>query len=129
MSSVDSRPLLNVARLLAVVNLAVVVVLFLTAGKLIQENQLLDVHGYGAIVLHVTSGGLLLALLALAWQSKRGWWAPGLAVVLFAYSFLQAYLGKGMTLYLHIPGALLVAALSVWLAAWLFAPRARNSAG
>lgn len=122
MSSVDTR-LRLVATCLAVVNVAVVTVLFLTAGKLVQEGQLEDVHGYAAIALHVSSGALSLALLALAWRTKTGAWAAGFAVVLFVYSFLQAYLGKGMTLYLHIPGALLVAALSIWLTAWLFARR------
>lgn len=114
---------LIVSRCLAVVNVGVVIVLFLTAGKLIQEGLLLDVHGYAAIALHVSSGLLCLALGAVASQTKRGWWAPGCAAVLFGYSFLQAYLGKGMTLYLHIPGALLVAALSVWLTVWLFVRR------
>lgn len=122
MSSVDTR-LRLVATCLGVVNVAVVTVLFLTAGKLVQEGQLEDVHGYAAIALHVSSGALSLALLALAWRTKTGAWAAGFAVVLFVYSFLQAYLGKGMTLYLHIPGALLVAALSIWLTAWLFARR------
>jgi hypothetical protein len=120
----QSALLLNVARVFAVLNVAVVIVLFLTAGKLIQEGLLLDVHGYAAIALHVSSGVLTLALLAFAWRTKRGWWAAGLAAVLFAYSFLQAYLGKGFTLYLHIPGALLVAALSIWVTAWLFDRRA-----
>lgn len=122
MSSVDTR-LRLVATCLAVVNVAVVIVLFLTAGTLVQEGRLLDVHGYAAIALHVSSGVLSLALLALAWRTKAGGWAAGFAVVLFVYSFVQAYLGKTMTLYVHIPGALLVAAVSIWLTAWLFGRR------
>ncbi|CAN5278338.1 hypothetical protein BH11ACT7_BH11ACT7_14450 [soil metagenome] len=111
---------LIVSRVLAVVNVAVVTVLFLTAGKVVQEGQLLDVHGSAAIALHVSSGLLTLALVGLAREAHARWWAPACAFVLFGYSFVQAYLGEGMTLYMHIPGALLVAALSVWLAAWLF---------
>jgi type IV secretory pathway TraG/TraD family ATPase VirD4 len=118
-----SSALLTVSRCLAVANVGVVIVLFLTAGTLIQEGRLEGIHGYAAIALHVSSGFLALALAASAWQTKQGWWAPAWAVVLFAYSFVQAYLGEVMTLYLHIPGALLVAALSVWLAVWLFVRR------
>ena len=130
MSSVASRPQsalwLTLSRVLAVVNVGVVVVLFLTAGVLVQEGRLEDIHGYAAIALHVSSGALSLALLALAWRTKDGWWAAGSAIVLFAYTFLQAYLGKGVTLDLHIPGALLVTAASVWLTAWLFVRRGQD---
>ena len=132
MSSVATRSQpalwLTMSRLVAVANVGVVVVLFLTAGVLVQEGRLEDIHGYAAIALHVSSGALSLALLALAWRTKDGWWAAGLAVVLFAYTFVQAYLGKGVTLDLHIPGALLTAALSIWLTAWLFVrPRRTTS--
>jgi apolipoprotein N-acyltransferase len=102
---------------------AVVAVSFITAGQLIQRQHLVDVHGYAAIALHVSSGVLALALIGLAQSTRRGWGAAILAVVLFAYTFLQAYLGEGRTLYLHIPGALLVAGASVWLTAWLFTSR------
>jgi hypothetical protein len=120
---------LNVSRFAAVVNVAVVIVLFLTAGALVQEGRLENVHGYAAIALHVSSGALSLVLAALAWRTKHGWWAAGMAVVLFAYTFVQAYLGKGVTLYLHVPGALLAAALSIWLTAWLFVGRDRTVVG
>ncbi|WP_307786933.1 hypothetical protein [Mycolicibacterium mengxianglii] len=101
----------------------VVVVLFVTAGSVVQVQRFLDIHGYAAIALHVFSGALSLSLLALASQRKHGWWAAGLAVVLFAYSFVQAYLGKTASLYMHIPGSLMVAAASISLAVWLLAQR------
>jgi hypothetical protein len=111
---------LTIARACAVAVLLNVAVLFVTAGMLVQEGSLEEVHGGAAIALHVFTGGLALALLALAAQRRHGWWAASSAVVLFVYTFLQAYLGKGRTLYLHIPGAFLVIIVSVWLAAWLF---------
>ena len=112
---------LRAARGLVVLTVAVVAVLFITAGEFVQKHQLLDVHGAAAIALHVVSGLLALALVGLARQRGSGWWAAGLATALFAYSFVQAYLGKGHTLAIHIPGALLVTAASIWLACWLFA--------
>jgi hypothetical protein len=114
---------LNIAKICAVATLVNVVVLFGTAGMLIQKDQLEDVHGTAAIVLHVLTGALALALIAAAVQRQCAWWPAGLAVLLFAYTFLQAYLGKGRTLYLHIPGALLVVIAAVWLTAWLFVRR------
>lgn len=111
---------ITASRVMAVATLVVVVISFVTAGSLIQYQRALDVHGYAAIALHVTSGGLAVALAALSFERKRSWWAPALAVVLFVYSFVQAYLGTGMTIYLHVPGALAVAVASVWLTAWLF---------
>jgi hypothetical protein len=119
----DSTVWLVVSRCLAVTVVAVVAVLFITAGQLVQSHRLENVHGAAAIALHVASGALALALLALARRRRCEWWAAVLAVALFGYSFVQAYLGKGDTLSAHIPGALLVAAASIWLVCWLFGRR------
>jgi hypothetical protein len=119
--------MLLAARCLAALTLAVVAVLFVTAGELVQAGNLLEVHGGAAIALHVTTGLLTLTLAALARQRGQGWGATAVALALFAYSFLQAYLGEGPTLAIHVPGALLVAGASVWLVFWLFA-RQRSAA-
>ena len=119
--------MLLAARCLSVVTLAIVAVLFVTAGELIQAGSLLEVHGGAAIALHVSSGLLTLALGALARERGQGWGAAVVALVLFVYSFVQAYLGEGATLAIHIPGALLVAVASAWLVFWLFA-RQRSAA-
>ncbi len=115
------------SRGLAALTVAVVAVLFITAGELVQSNQLEDVHGTAAIALHVVSGALAISMLGLARQRRSGWWAAGLATALFGYSFAQAYLGEGPTLAIHIPGALLAAAAPIALCCWLFTrPETRN---
>lgn len=120
MDSISPALWLLLSRIFAVLTVLVVLGSFVTAGLLIQEARALDVHGAAAIALHVTTGLLALSLAGLAMRQRSHWWAPGLAFVLFAYSFLQAWLGKGMTIYLHIPGALLVSVAAVWLTAWVF---------
>ncbi|ANI41630.1 hypothetical protein [Mycolicibacterium vaccae] len=124
MPSADSRPStwpwLLASRVFAVLTVAVVVVLFGTAGRLVQAHQLEDFHGAAAIALHVVSGGLLVALAGLAYERRRGWWAAALACALLVYSFVQAALGESEMLSLHIPGALAVSAATFWLTAWLF---------
>lgn len=116
----SDRSLLIVARGFAVATILVVAALFVTAGALVQAHRFEDIHGASAIVLHVTSGVLALALLVLALRRRIAWPAAAVAVALFAYSFVQAYLGKGFTLGIHIPGALAVAVASTWLVVYLF---------
>lgn len=115
-----TAPWLVFSRFLALATVAVVAVLFVTAGSVIQAGEFLDIHGGAAIALHVVTGVLTVTLAGLARQRRHGWWAAALALGLFAFSFVQAYLGKGHTLSVHVPGALLITAASVWLTVWLF---------
>lgn len=115
-----SRPFLITARVFALATIAVIVVLFGTAGTLVQAGELEDIHGGAAIVLHVVSGGLMVALAGLAYSRRRGWWATVVAGVIFVYSFVQAALGEGATLRYHVPGSLVVVAGTIWLTVWLF---------
>lgn len=117
------RPFLLAARVFALATVLVVFVSFGTAGLLVQEGRAEDVHGYAAIALHVVTGGLLVSLAGLVYAQRRHWWVAIVAAVLFIYTFIQAALGEGATLSLHIPGALLVAAVTVWLTTWLFVMR------
>lgn len=112
--------MLLASRCLALLTVAVVAVLFLTAGALVQAGELIDVHGGAAIALHVVTGLLTVTLAILARQRGQGWWAAGVACALFAYSFVQAYLGSGPTLGIHVPGAMLITVASIWLVFWLF---------
>jgi hypothetical protein len=70
--------------------------------------------------LHVVSGALTVTLILLARQRRYGWPAAVVAAALFVFSFVQAYLGKGFTVGIHIPGALAVAVAATWLAMWVF---------
>lgn len=128
MPSVDqqrsSRPFLLTARFFALATIAVVVALFGTAGALVQAGELKDVHGTAAIVLHVVTGGLTVALAGLAYGRRRGWWSAVVAFVILAFSFVQASLGEGPTLGIHVPGSLVIVIGSVWLTVWLFSASA-----
>lgn len=120
----SSRPFLLTSRFFAVATIVVIVALFGTAGALVQAGELKDVHGTAAIVLHVVTGGLMVALAGLAYSRKRGWWAAVVAFVILTFSFVQASLGEGPTLGIHVPGSLLIVAGTVWLTAWLFSSAA-----
>lgn len=55
------------ARVCAVVTLAVLGVLFVSGGTVVERGDALDVHGAGAVTLHLTT-----CVLALTWCSGRG---------------------------------------------------------
>lgn len=122
----SSKPFLVTARGFALATIAVVVVLFVTAGELVQADALEDLHGGAAIALHVVTAGLTAALAGLAYSRGRGWWAAAVAGLVLVYSFVQAYLGDEGMLNLHIPGALFIVVATVWLTAWLFSPSATD---
>ena len=120
----SSRPFLLTARIFAAATMVVIVALFGTAGALVQAGELKEVHGAAAIVLHVVTGGLTVALAGLAYSRRRGWWSAVVAFVLLAFSFVQASLGEGPTLRLHVPGSLVIVIGTVWLTVWLFSAAA-----
>jgi hypothetical protein len=78
----------------------------------------------GALVLHVVSGLTAVAAIACHRVRKAPVWPAVLAVVVFVFSFVQAYLGDDETLYLHVPGALILTVGSVWVLAWSLSPSA-----
>ncbi|MDA2892652.1 hypothetical protein PDG61_17155 [Mycolicibacterium sp. BiH015] len=116
----SSRPFVLAARFFAAATIVVVVALFGTAGALVQSGELKDIHGAAAIVLHVVTGGLMVALAGLAYSRRRGWWSAVIAFVVFAFSFVQASLGEGPTLRIHVLGSLVIVVATVWLTVWLF---------
>lgn len=127
---------LTASRLFAILTLLVVCVSFGTAGLLVQRGAAEDVHGYAAIALHIATAGLTVGLAGFVYERRRHWWAVVVAALLLIYTFIQAALGEGRSLYLHVPGALLVAATTVLLTVWLFTGNAvvrhdqsRNSRG
>lgn len=113
-------PWLTAARILAVLSVAAIVLIFVTAGRLVEDDVGKDIHGAGAIALHVTTGLWAVALALLAQRSGGPWWAPVTAALVFAASFLQAWLGEQGDLLLHVPGALVLTVGTVWVTAWLF---------
>jgi hypothetical protein len=97
--------------------LAVLTVLsqFITAGRLVSTGGLLEAHQAGAIVLHLVSG-LAAVFAVLLWRRARtSARLPALAAVVLVLGFVQAAVGSYGPLYVHVPGAMLLTAGTVWL--------------
>ena len=108
---------LRIAAALAVV---AVLVQGITAGTMVSGGDALAAHGTGAIVLHVLTGLTAIAAF-LRWRATGGpVWPVALAGVVFVFTFLQAYLGKGPTIWAHVPGAAVLMLGSALVAAWAF---------
>ncbi|GAA4914038.1 hypothetical protein [Nesterenkonia rhizosphaerae] len=112
--------LLVIARVAAGVSLAVLGVLFFSAGQMIQNFQGLDLHSASAVTLHISTGVFVLALILHSAVTKTGLWAAAGSAALFALTFLQAALGSYLTLTAHITGALVTVVLCTCLTAWIF---------
>lgn len=96
---------------------------FATAGQMIgplHGRAARELHETGAVVLHVLTALLTIAAFWL-WRSRGApAWPVVLAAVVFVLSFVQAWLGADKTLWLHVPGALILTLGSVWVLAWSF---------
>lgn len=97
---------------LAVVN---VLAQFITAGQLFPDGGPQGLHAAGAIVLHVLTGLAAVAAVLLWRQGRVTITTAVLAVVVFGYTFLQAYWGGYSSLYIHVPGAMLLTVGVVWV--------------
>ena len=110
-------PLLTALRVFAALAVVAVLWQFVTAGQLLPRGSegAETGHAAGAIVLHVVSGLAAVAAVVLWRQGVVSLALAALAVVVFAFGFLQAALGGYDSLYVHIPGAMLLTAGVVWL--------------
>jgi len=88
---------------------------FVTAGQLFPGDSALEAHQAGAIVLHVVSGLTAVAALLANRRAAAPTWLWMLALVVFALTFVQAATGGRETLWIHVPGAMVVTVGSVWL--------------
>lgn len=102
----------QVSALLAVVNVAFQ---FVTAGQLFPSGGPDELHGAGAIVLHVLSGVAAIAAVLLWRQGRISLGLAALAAIVFVFTFVQAALGGYDSLALHIPGAMLLTTGVVWV--------------
>lgn len=120
---------LRAVQALAVLSVLSLLFQFVTAGELFGPDgeSIEAVHGTGAIVLHVLTGLLTIALVLHRRATRGPLWPAVLSAVVFVLSFVQAYFGGGQTLYIHIPGAMVLTIGSVWLLAWSFSPRAART--
>jgi hypothetical protein len=98
---------------------------FVTAGQLFPEGGPEELHAGGAIFLHVFSGIAAIAAIVLWRQKHTTATLPVLAVVVFLATILQAAIGGRDTLWMHIPGAMVLTAGVVWLLVLVFRPLTR----
>jgi hypothetical protein len=97
--------------------LAVLTVLyqFVTAGELLPKGGPRQLHAAGAVVLHVFSGLAAIAAVVLARRRQVTRGVAVLGVVVFLATFVQAAVGGYDSLYVHVPGAMLLTVGVVWL--------------
>lgn len=118
---------LRTLQVTAVGSLLTVVYQFITAGNIFSGSMAaLDLHGAGAVAVHVIFGLTTVAAVA-HWRVRHApLWPAAVAALVFVLSFVQAYLGSGQTLWAHVPGALVLTVGVVWVTAWSFSPSARR---
>ena len=108
---------LQVAAVLTLVSLAFH---YVTAGQLFPRGGPEELHAGGAIVLHVLSGLTAVAAVLLVRRGGAPTWPAALAVLLFVLTFVQAATGGRDTLWIHVPGAMVLTVGARWLTAWAF---------
>jgi hypothetical protein len=93
-----------------------------TAGQIFGPagEGAVEWHGGGAIALHVLTG--LLTLVAFWYRRTSGgpWWPTALSAVVFVATFVEASLGHGESLWIHVPLALVLTVGVAWVTAWTF---------
>jgi hypothetical protein len=128
-----SDPILTTFRVFAALTVVSLLWQFVTAGELVTRGSTLaesfeGLHAAGAIVLHVLSGVAMIAGFALWRLRGAALWPAVTALVVFVLTFVQAYFGGGRTLYIHVPGAMILTIGAVAVAVWTFLPAARARA-
>ncbi|MEV4899517.1 hypothetical protein AB0K48_60395 [Nonomuraea sp. NPDC055795] len=105
-----------------VLNALAVLTQGVTAGQLLSGAGT-AAHGMGAGAVHVA--GLLVAITGvLAWKPGRGaGWPALVGVAILLLGFAQSMTGGSGATAVHVPLALAIFGLSVWLAVWAFSPR------
>jgi hypothetical protein len=124
-ASVRTSTPLTALRVLAVLCTAELLYQFATAGQILSaSDEAEEWHGGGAIALHVLTGLLTLAAF---WRRRTAggpWWPTVVSGVVFLATFVEAALGNGTTLWIHVPLALVLTVGIVWVTAWSFTPHA-----
>ena len=98
---------------------------FVTAGRILSRSNAVELHGGGAIALHVTT---FLLVAATVWQARGGGarWPVVVSALVFVATFVQAELGEAEVMSAHVPGALVITAGTIWVTAWAFRGPARD---
>jgi hypothetical protein len=92
---------------------------FATAGRILDGSAAVDVHGVGAIALHVVTALLVGAALLHA-RAGGARWPVVVSGVVFVATFVQAAIGDAGNMTAHVPGALVLTVGTVWITGWAF---------
>src|SRR5690242_20932570 len=111
--SVITRPA-TALRVLSVLTVLSLAWQFVTAGQLFPRGGPEELHAGGAIALHVLSGLTAVAAVLLWRRGGAPVWLAGLAVVVFVLTFVQAAVGGRETLWIHVPGAIVLTVGATW---------------
>jgi hypothetical protein len=117
---------LRALQVLAVLTLLSLAFQYVTAGQLFPRGGPEEVHAAGAVALHVLSGLTAVAAFLHRRRSGAPAWPALLAAVVFVLSFVQAATGGRDTLWVHVPGAMVLTVGAAWLAGWAFTRGART---
>lgn len=121
-ASAVSPAVVTLLRVLAALSVLMIVVQGVTAGEILSRSQTAAMlHSGGAIVVHVLTGLTAIAAFLVVRATGGPWWPPILAAVLFVVTFLQAALGSGGIMAVHVPLAMICLVGAVWLLVWSFA--------
>jgi hypothetical protein len=124
-STATPTPLLRALQVFAGLAVLVVLFQFITAGQLLTSRGPDELHAAGAIVLHVFSGVAAICAVVLWRQDRVSLRLAVLAAVVFVFTFVQAAIGGYDSLYIHVPGAMLLTAGVVWLLVASLRPQSR----
>lgn len=115
----SATTLVRALQIVAVLAVLTIVWQGASAGEfLMQHRTALEYHQAGAIALHVLTALTVIAAFLLSRATRAPLWPTVLAAVVFVATFVQAALGHGATLYLHVPLALVIMLGSAWVLAW-----------
>jgi hypothetical protein len=113
--------LVTALRVTSVLAALIIVVQGVTAGEILARNPSAEmVHSLGAYATHVFCGIAAIAAFLVVRATGARWWPVVLAVVVFVVGFVQAALGSGGVMAVHVPLAMVLLVGAVWLAAWSF---------
>jgi hypothetical protein len=108
-------------RVTSVLSVLVIVVQGVTAGEILVRSASAEMlHSLGAYGVHVFGGlAAIAAVLVVRATGARPWpWI--VAAVVFVVGFVQAALGSGGVMAVHVPLAMVLLVGAVWVAVWSF---------
>ncbi|GAA4699283.1 hypothetical protein GCM10023215_42230 [Pseudonocardia yuanmonensis] len=120
-ASAVSPAVVTLLRVLAALSVLIIVVQGVTAGEMLSRSETAGaLHASGAIVTHVLTGLTAVAAFLVVRATRGPWWPLAVAVLLFVATFLQAALGSGGVMGVHVPLAMVCLVAAVCVLAWSF---------